>query len=606
MEVEAKFRVSDPALLERLAAAPRLVGYDLEAPAARRDEDVFLDTADRRLLAAGYYLRRRENAEGVRIALKQIATAESDGVLRREEHELRAAADVPLRDWPRGPLKRRVKGVVGDADLAPILTLTQERRTRRVGKDGQAVAELSLDAVVVHAGSRTRRWYEAEVEILGTGDEEDLAVLGAALRDVWGLAPERRSKFERALALADGGARAGRRKRGEHAGSAAMDAKEAPAEAAAATHAAVGHEPEVVDVTAESSATEPAPEAAAPGAAAPVPQAAVPGAAAAAPGDRRKRPAIAPDDTMVEAAVAVMRLHFDRMLAHEAGTRAGDDPEELHDMRVATRRLRMALRLFADVVDPAVMRPALKGLRKTGRTLGAVRDLDVFREKTLRYVEDLPRPRRDELDTLFAAWQVEYDARRAALVAYLDSPRYRRFVEDFEALLAGPAVALASRARRRGATTRQVLPALLHRDLADVLAVGSLVDGAATPLGRFHELRIVGKALRYTLEFFEAPLGQGAAPLIGAMKDLQDHLGDLQDAVVSCGIARDVLTWGSWAPPAAGVPAHTDVVLAPGLCRYLVARQDEMQRLVTSFPEVWPRVAGEEFGARLAALLARL
>ena len=153
---------------------------------------------------------------------------------------------------------------------------------------------------------------------------------------------------------------------------------------------------------------------------------------------------------------------------------------------------------------------------------------------------------------------------------------------------------------------RQVLPALLHRDLADVLAAGSLVDGPGTPLKRFHELRIAGKALRYTLEFFETPLGRGAAPLIDAMKGLQDHLGDLQDAVVSCGIARDVLTWGSWAPPAADLPEHTDIVLAPGLCRYLVARQDEMQRLTATFAEVWPRVSGEAFGGRLAGMLARL
>ena len=90
------------------------------------------------------------------------------------------------------------------------------------------------------------------------------------------------------------------------------------------------------------------------------------------------------------------------------------------------------------------------------------------------------------------------------------------------------------------------------------------------------------------------------------MKELQDHLGDLQDAVVSCGIVRDVLTWGSWAPPAASPPAHTDIQLAPGLCRYLGVRQDEMERLVLTFPEVWPRVAGEEFGGRLASLLARL
>jgi CHAD domain-containing protein len=554
----------------------------------------------------------------VRIALKQIATAAADGVLRREEHELRVAADVPLRDWPRGPLKTRVLAIVGDAELTPILTLTQERRTRRVGLEGRTVAELSLDAVVVRAGSRARRWYEAEVEILGDGTEEDLAVLGAALREVWGLAPERRSKFERALALAGEGAHAGRRKRGEHAGAGSVSPEEAPAattapgaeapattapgaEAPVATAPAAPASGEGAGTTAEP-ASEGEPEARTERAAAEAAAVWTPGASEA----RRKRPAVGRDDGMAEAAMAVMRLHFAKMLAHEAGTRAGDDSEELHDMRVATRRLRMALRLFADFLDPAVMRPALKGLRKTGRTLGAVRDLDVFHEKTLRYVEELPRARRGELDALLAAWQVEYDARRAAMVAYLDSRRFRRFVADFEKLLGGPPASLAAREPRGAATVRQVLPALLHRDLADVLAAGSLVDGVATPLKRFHELRIAGKALRYTLEFFETPLGRGAGPLIDAMKELQDHLGDLQDAVVSCGIARDVLTWGSWAPPAAAVPAHTDIVLAPGLCRYLVARQEEMERLAAGFPAVWPRVAGEEFGGRLAALLAKL
>jgi CHAD domain-containing protein len=275
-------------------------------------------------------------------------------------------------------------------------------------------------------------------------------------------------------------------------------------------------------------------------------------------------------------------------------------------MRVATRRLRMALRLFADYLDADTMRPVLMGLRRTGRTLGAVRDLDVFHEKTQRYIASLPRARRGELDPLLAAWQIEYDARRSAMVTYLDGRRYRRFVEGLGALLAGPPEALAAPGAPNGPTVRQVLPALLHRDLADVLAAGSLVAGAGTPLKRFHELRIAGKALRYTLEFFEAPLGRGSKPLIESVKLLQDHLGDLQDAVVSCGIVRDVLTWGSWTPAAAASPAHTDIVLAPGLGRYLVARQDEMDILVATFPEVWPRVAGEEFGGRLAALLARL
>src|SRR6185295_12769046 len=53
------------------------------------------------------------------------------------------------------------------------------------------------------------------------------------------------------------------------------------------------------------------------------------------------------DDAMVDAAHKILRFHYDRMVAHEAGSRSGQDTEDLHDMRVATRRQRAALRLFA-------------------------------------------------------------------------------------------------------------------------------------------------------------------------------------------------------------------------------------------------------------------
>jgi hypothetical protein len=119
---------------------------------------------------------------------------------------------------------------------------------------------------------------------------------------------------------------------------------------------------------------------------------------------RKKRPDILPADSMTEAAVKTLRFHLERMLEHEAGTRLGEDPEELHDMRVSTRRMRMALRVFADYLDPAVLRPVLKGLRRTGRTLGAVRDLDVFYEKTRAYLDGLPEERAGDLDGLLVAW----------------------------------------------------------------------------------------------------------------------------------------------------------------------------------------------------------
>jgi CHAD domain-containing protein/adenylate cyclase class IV len=601
MEIEAKYSVPDDDTLERLARARRLAGYTLGALADRRDGDVFLDTADRRFLAAGYYLRRRETGDGVRLTLKGLVTA-TDGVLRREELEALVAVDVPVPEWPQGQLRERVESVAQGAPLAPLVELRQRRRTRVVSDGEREVGELSLDEVEVVGDAAERGWLELELELRGDGDEDDLLKLTRALRRRFRLKPESRAKFARAL---------------ECTGVTVPSAPPANGPAADAGETPAVGEPE------GPAATGDAADAAAAGGSAHTAPAGGPADAAAGSADasagsadlahvspspdraqvRRKRPPIERDDTMALAAVKVLRLHFNKMLAHEKGTRLGDDPEELHDMRVATRRMRMALRIFAPYLDTEEVHPALKGLRRTGRSLGVVRDLDVFKGKAVKYVELLPRRRRGELDGLLAAWDLEYAARRAELIAYLDGRRYRRFVERMAELLEEPPERLSAPGGQ--GTVAQVLPMLLHRDVADVLGAGALV-GPGAPLTRFHELRIAGKALRYTLEFFAAPLGRGALPLIATMKGLQDHLGDLQDAVVASGLVRDYLTHGRWQAPGDVAPAPNTIVVDAGAARYLAARQQEMEELIAGFPAVWPTIAGEEFGGRLARALARL
>ena len=211
-----------------------------------------------------------------------------------------------------------------------------------------------------------------------------------------------------------------------------------------------------------------------------------PGATEPAAGtQRKKRPDISRTDTMTEAAAATLRFHLAKMLEHEEGTRLGEDPEELHDMRVSTRRMRMALRVFADYLDPDVMRPVLRGLRRTGRTLGAVRDLDVFNEKTQVYLDGLPDERAGDLDGLLDAWKAERDKQRERLVDYLDGKRYRRFVETTTELLEGPVEALAPQTAvaPRPQRVAQVLPGVLYKDMAVVWAfegqIGGLGDAAA-------------------------------------------------------------------------------------------------------------------------------
>jgi len=325
------------------------------------------------------------------------------------------------------------------------------------------------------------------------------------------------------------------------------------------------------------------------------------------------KPGLEADDSMAEAARKTFLFHFQRMVYHEPGTRRGEDIEELHDMRVATRRMRAALRVFGDYLDLEQMKPFVKGLRRTGRVLGAVRDLDVFWEKTQHYLDTLPPARRVDLDPLRAVWEAEGERARERMLAYLDSDRYCRFKEQFGQFLqtsgAGALSVISEEGEPLPHRLRHVVPVAVYQRLAVVRAYDEWVTGPDVPLGRLHRLRIAAKGLRYTLEFFREVLGPEAKTLIEEMKGLQDHLGDLQDAVVASNLLRDFLTWGTWGHAQTGgrsVSLPTEPIIAPGVAAYLTARQIELQHLLDIFPPAWARIQRLEFSQLVVAALAAL
>ena len=73
---------------------------------------------------------------------------------------------------------------------------------------------------------------------------------------------------------------------------------------------------------------------------------------------------VKPTDSMAWLACRIFSFQFSCMLFHEEGTIKGEEIEELHDMRVAVRRMRAASRVFEDYLDPGQLEPHLKGLRK--------------------------------------------------------------------------------------------------------------------------------------------------------------------------------------------------------------------------------------------------
>jgi CHAD domain-containing protein len=323
-------------------------------------------------------------------------------------------------------------------------------------------------------------------------------------------------------------------------------------------------------------------------------------------------PGVRADDPMSEAGRKTLRFHFQRMLYHEPGTRLGQDVEALHDMRVATRRMRAAFRVFGDYFEPRTVAPFRKGLKRTGRALGPVRDLDVFRAQVHAYLAALPESQRNGLNAFLAVLEEQREMARQRMVTYLDGEAYRRFKAHFARFLVmkglGSLPVAPAGGEPRPYRVRDVVPMAVYERLAAARAYDDWVTVPAPPLERLHALRIACKRLRYALEFFSEVLGPETPRLVKEIVAVQDHLGALQDAVVAIGILRGFLARGTWSLDSANqVRSRPDASsLAPAVAAYLEARQGELEHLVDTFPPLWERLRGREFSHLLAQAMAVL
>jgi triphosphatase len=293
---------------------------------------------------------------------------------------------------------------------------------------------------------------------------------------------------------------------------------------------------------------------------------------------------VSASSTMGELAFAVLRRQLVVLRAKEPGTRLGEDPEELHDMRVATRRLRAALSLFEGVlpVRAQVFRQELGWL---ARLLGAVRDLDVQLENlaamSRRAVDGALGPTSDGLDPLAelaALLRREREAARADMLGGLDSVRWDRLAKGLTAMAQqGPA--------RRSLATRVPatigLPELVltrHRTVAKA-AKRAKRTGIVTD---FHALRIRCKRLRYALEFSGDVYGGRTSRFVRELTALQGELGELQDAEVAAVQLADLATGD------AHLPAATIFVMGGVAERH----HREVNRLLKRLPAELPRTSG--------------
>ena len=448
--------------------------------------DVYYDTEDWRFYRADYALRVRRENESAEATMKALAPAEG-GLRRRREISEPLEGLVTLKGII-GPVGDRVRRLAGTADLRPLFELSTRRRTFALRTETPSSGEFVEDT----SGNIRRQ-----------NSEQDAIIAEIAL--------------DESEIFTNGGP------------TTYLSRVEVEVGSDAAIHDGVG---DFVEVLRDALKLRPT---------------------------RTSKfrtglsvaglsPAVALDLGLTEieatmsageVAFAILRRHFAAMVAHEPGVRLGEDPEELHDMRVPTRRMRAALKLYSDVLPKRAERYE-RDLRWVATAPGEVRDLDVHLE---RLSEESSRNGEvlEDIVTLLRERRVQ--ARRRMLEA-LDSNRYERLIASFSATL------------RRGRSPTPTAPILeaapnLLRDRYKKVRKAANKLSEDSPPEHFHDLRRKGKRLRYALEPLQEIYGKPGQKMVKLLKKIQDDLGDHQDLIVATGLMEELGVAGDRPPQAA-------------------------------------------------------
>jgi CHAD domain-containing protein len=308
-----------------------------------------------------------------------------------------------------------------------------------------------------------------------------------------------------------------------------------------------------------------------------------------------RAPGVTGEDPWPEAGRKVLRFHLARMLVRVPGVIAGEDPEEVHAMRVASRRMRAAWRVFGDGFDKAATRRRRADLREVGGRLGSVRDLDVLLEILDGYGARRTARVRRGLLPLRAAWVVDRQGHYAALVEHVASPSFAGFVAEHEALVAGHVAPAGAEGADRLGTVGTRMPSTAWAAFGHVR---SFEDGIAeADLARLHRLRIEGRWLRYTLESVREAMGPDASLVIEPVVALQDHLGVQHDLHVAAALA------GTFAVSERDALSAKE---AAQVVRFIADLEERVAWYGRRLSRAWVPVSSPAYRARLGRALARL
>jgi CHAD domain-containing protein len=299
---------------------------------------------------------------------------------------------------------------------------------------------------------------------------------------------------------------------------------------------------------------------------------------------------MSPYAPLAEAGRSVLLKFYNKLINHIPIAKEGEDPEGVHQLRVATRRLRAGLQIMEETVcSPTVVQPLRRKLRAVANSAGQVRDSDVFLIYLDDYGKTLDEESRAEIEVLYQAVRQQRQEGRTAMLAALEDKRTLRGLDELHAFLKDPEAGLLPPPD----DPYEVNPSLVShfsgssiwRRYEGILAYQTVIPA---PVPVLHRLRVTCKRFRYTLDFFEEALPAEAKPIIKQLASVQDVLGELNDYQVKYSLTEQLLANHSF---------------NKALRNYHAYCYNKMQELAKNFMPYWEILSGAEFKRKLANIL---
>jgi CHAD domain-containing protein len=232
------------------------------------------------------------------------------------------------------------------------------------------------------------------------------------------------------------------------------------------------------------------------------------------------------DATVEEVLRATLADGLARLLGADPHARLGEDPEGVHQLRVATRRLRANLRTWRAQLDPRWGEETREELAWLAVLLGEVRDADVREVRLRGHLEQLAWP--DGAEALLAHAAELADPGRRRLQLALGDPRYLGLLDRLRAAVERPPLAPDAASAPAGTVVLDIVRRSWRRLRDEVRGLPTPPSDAA-----LHAVRLRTKRLRYAVEAASPLVGRPATRTAAAAEALQDVLGELQDTVVT-------------------------------------------------------------------------